>query len=118
MKDSRETAENELPQEGDSSADPVESKQKDQSFPTQTKFVLRIECSGGTYIRSLIRDIAHSLNTVAYMAELERTRQGIFMMEDALEMDDVDEDCEKVRKALQEGVHKMNKHLQMNKEKS
>ena len=35
-------------------------------------FVLDIDCQGGTYIRSLVRDIANSLNSKAYMSYLIR----------------------------------------------
>ena len=33
---------------------------------------LRIECGSGTYIRSLVRDLAHALGTGAHVAELRR----------------------------------------------
>ena len=51
-------------------------------------FQLAIECGGGTYIRSLIRDIAYKLDTVATMTALERTQQGQFTTKDALEKND------------------------------
>lgn len=51
-------------------------------------FDLEIECGGGTYVRSLIRDIGYKLDTVATMTRLTRTQQGQFMTEDALEKHD------------------------------
>lgn len=44
------------------------------------KTVIKFSClvSKGTYIRSLIRDIASSLNTVGIMSDLIRTKQGNF----------------------------------------
>ncbi len=45
--------------------------------------------SKGTYIRSLIRDIAYKLNTVATMTKLIRTKQGIFNIEDSYTIDDI-----------------------------
>lgn len=52
------------------------------------KFELDIECGGGTYIRSLIRDIGIQLGSVATMTYLERTKQGPFTLEQALEKND------------------------------
>lgn len=40
------------------------------------QLTVRIRCSKGTYIRSLARDIAASLGTVGYVAELEREKVG------------------------------------------
>jgi tRNA pseudouridine55 synthase len=51
-------------------------------------FDLDIECGGGTYVRSLIRDIGYKLDTVATMTFLKRTQQGPFTPEDTLEKDD------------------------------
>jgi tRNA pseudouridine55 synthase len=52
------------------------------------KFDLDIECGGGTYIRSLIRDIGYKLNSAATTTSLERTKQGQFTIEDAIIKDD------------------------------
>ncbi len=43
----------------------------------------RIECSKGTYIRSLVRDFGEALQSGAYMSELCRTRIGEFKLENA-----------------------------------
>ena len=40
--------------------------------------VFEVECSKGTYIRSLCEDIAEKLGTIGYMKELRRTRVGEF----------------------------------------
>ena len=47
------------------------------------ELVLEVECSGGTYIRSLGRDLAESLGTAAVMSALERTAIGGFRIEQA-----------------------------------
>lgn len=47
--------------------------------------------SKGTYIRSLIRDIAFKLNTVGIMEHLKRTKQGEFLLEDCYTLDDIRE---------------------------
>jgi tRNA pseudouridine55 synthase len=52
------------------------------------KFDLDIECGGGTYIRSLVRDIGYKLNSVATTTYLERTKHGQFTVDDALQKDD------------------------------
>ena len=39
-----------------------------------------VECSKGTYIRSLCEDIANSLGTVGYMKELKRLKVGEFVI--------------------------------------
>ena len=48
--------------------------------------------SKGTYIRSLIRDIAYKLNTVGTMTELIRTKQGQFNIEDSYTLKDIEND--------------------------
>ena len=55
------------------------------------EFTIRCEVSKGTYIRSLIRDIAYSLNTYGTMKSLIRTRQGIFTLENAYTLKDIEE---------------------------
>lgn len=45
------------------------------------RFRIDVECGGGTYIRSLVRDIGLELGTVATMTALERTKQGLFLPE-------------------------------------
>lgn len=47
-----------------------------------------IECGGGTYIRSLARDIAEALGTCAYMSALTRTQSGPFTAESAVTPDE------------------------------
>jgi tRNA pseudouridine55 synthase len=42
-----------------------------------------VECSTGTYIRSLARDIGVALGSAAHLAELRRIRNGSFVIEDA-----------------------------------
>lgn len=49
----------------------------------KTMFSFKTNVSKGTYIRSLIRDIAFKLNTVGSMVELARTRQGKYLIEES-----------------------------------
>lgn len=52
-------------------------------------FVFDIECGGGTYIRSLCRDIASSLGCVAYMSALIRMSSSPFDISSAVTIDEV-----------------------------
>lgn len=47
-------------------------------------FELTIRCSGGTYIRTLGRDIAKALGSDAVMTDLQRTAVGEFRVEDSI----------------------------------
>ena len=49
---------------------------------------IKVECSKGTYIRSLIRDIAQKLGTTAVMSDLIRTKSGKFYIENSLELNE------------------------------
>ncbi len=53
------------------------------------EFTIKCKVSKGTYIRSLIRDIAYKLGTYGTMKELNRTGQGIFSLEDSYTLEDV-----------------------------
>jgi tRNA pseudouridine55 synthase len=54
-----------------------------------TTFKFKTTVSKGTYIRSLIRDIAISLNTVGVMTDLIRTKQGKFSINDCYTIDQI-----------------------------
>ena len=47
--------------------------------------VLDVQCGGGTYIRSLGRDLAEALGTAAVMSALKRTAIGSFRVEEAVD---------------------------------
>ena len=53
-----------------------------------SSFGLEVECGGGTYIRSLVRDLGRELGTCATMTSLVRTKQGPFGLEQAIKKDD------------------------------
>lgn len=50
----------------------------------------KVQCSKGTYIRSLCEDIAQKLGTVGYMKELNRTKVGKFKIEDAITIEELE----------------------------
>ena len=51
--------------------------------------VFRVDCSKGTYIRSLCENIAEKLGTVGYMKELNRTRVGQFRIENSITLEEL-----------------------------
>ncbi len=54
---------------------------------SDTKFKFNIECSSGTYIRAIGRDMASRLGTMATMSELIRTKAGDFDLSSAIDLD-------------------------------
>ncbi len=48
------------------------------------KFVLEVECGGGFYIRSLISDLSQECGGVAHMTDLQRIKQGPFLLSDCI----------------------------------
>ena len=58
-------------------------------------FSIRVTCSKGTYIRTLVDDIGRELGFGAAMSELVRTRVGRFRIEDALTLAEVGERMER-----------------------
>lgn len=52
------------------------------------KVRIRVECSKGTYIRSLAQEIGEKLDSGAYLTMLRRTRNGQFSESDAESLDD------------------------------
>ncbi len=54
------------------------------------RLVLRVECSKGTYIRSLARDVGVALESGGHLTGLTRTLSGGFGIGKALKMEDLD----------------------------
>jgi tRNA pseudouridine55 synthase len=55
-----------------------------------TRVTLEIACSKGTYIRSLVDDLGRDLGCGAYLAELRRTRSGLFSIDEAQQLTALD----------------------------
>ena len=53
-----------------------------------------VHCSKGTYIRSLCEDIAEKLKTVGFMKELNRTKVGIFDIQDSIKLEELNQNKE------------------------
>ena len=56
----------------------------------------KVNCSKGTYIRTLSEDIALKLGTVGFMKELERTKVGNFCIEQSTKISDIIENEENI----------------------
>ncbi len=69
----------------------ISFKMAEQVSDTEYKFI--VECKGGTYIRSLARDLGYATDSLAVMSALERTEAVVFNYENAVSLDDV-EKCE------------------------
>lgn len=54
-------------------------------------FTMKVDCSKGTYIRTLCTDIGRDLGCYAHMAELCRTKSGRFILETAVTLEEVEE---------------------------
>ena len=54
------------------------------------QLLMRVDCSKGTYIRSLARDLGREAGSCAFVSSLIRTRVGRFRIEDAVSPDDFD----------------------------
>ena len=58
----------------------------------ENKLILfKVQCSKGTYIRSLCEDIATRLGTVGYMKELNRTKVGMFDIKDSIHINELEQ---------------------------
>ncbi len=53
------------------------------------RVVIRVECQGGTYVRTLVHDVGTYLGTGAHLQELRRTRVAHLREEDAVTLHDV-----------------------------
>jgi tRNA pseudouridine55 synthase len=52
-------------------------------------FEIPADCSKGTYIRALARDLGEALGSGAFLHSLRRTKNGGFSVEEALGIDDL-----------------------------
>lgn len=71
-----------------------------EEYEDSAKF--RVECSKGTYVRTLGKDLALKLETVGHLTALRRTKCGIFTLKDTILLDYLEkiEYVEKRRKFL------------------
>ena len=55
--------------------------------PQRVRF--RVECSSGTYVRTICHDVGQELGSGAYLSSLIRTRSGPFFFEDSVNLDEL-----------------------------
>ncbi len=60
------------------------------------KLHLRVQCSKGTYIRALARDIANKMETFAYVEKLKRLKIGNFNLRDAEKLENIKENTKPI----------------------
>ena len=56
------------------------------------RFTFEIVCGGGTYIRSIARDMGEKMGTFAIMSALRRTQSGVFTIENSVPQNDLTEE--------------------------
>ena len=72
--------------------------------PERPIAILDVECSAGTYIRALARDLGESVGSAAYLGALSRTASGPFRLDEAIPL-------ERVREAAAEGAEALHSLL-------
>ena len=78
------------------------------------RFTLDVDCSKGTYVRTLLEDIGIALGTCAVMDKLIRTRAGKFFIEDAHTLEQISDNPDMVLLPMETAIAEMNK-LNVNK---
>jgi tRNA pseudouridine55 synthase len=58
-------------------------------LPDEPRLKIRVECSKGTYIRSLAHEIGTALASDGYLEALRRTRSGDFRIENAYNLEEI-----------------------------
>ena len=61
------------------------------------EYIIDVECSSGTYIRSLISDIGEKLGCGAVMTDLRRTKANGFSIDRCITLDELQKICEEGR---------------------
>lgn len=72
--------------------------QKIEKQENQIRF--KVNCSKGTYIRSLCDDIAERLGTIGHMKELNRTEVGRFSIKDAITIEELEQNKDKLQEKI------------------
>lgn len=77
-----------------------------------TRLVFRVSCSKGTYVRTLVEDIAARAGTVAHTVRLHRESVGDFRSEDMVELATVEAMAEEDREGLRASLLPVDAALQ------
>lgn len=67
----------------------IHSLELEEFAPPQVRFYL--ECSKGTYVRQLAEDVGKKLGCGACITQIERTKVGPFRIEEAVNLEEIDE---------------------------
>lgn len=83
------------------------------------KIEFKVNCSKGTYIRSLCEDIASRLNTVGYMCELQRLQVGQFNIDNAITLEELERNKEMIHEKIIsiEGLFKNSENIELDDKK-
>lgn len=73
-----------------------------------------VECSKGTYIRTLCENIAEKLGTIGYMKELQRTSVDKFKIEESINLEELSEDEAQKRIITIENIFKEKEKIYLN----
>jgi tRNA pseudouridine55 synthase len=65
----------------------LELAEWDGADPERPIAILEVECSAGTYIRALARDLGEAVGNAAYLGALVRTASGPFRLDDAVSIE-------------------------------
>ena len=84
------------------------------SYDKKNEIAFEVECSKGTYIRTLCEDIAKKIGTIGYMKELQRIKVNEFKIEDAISLDDLDNTNIENKIISIEEVFKDNSKIELN----
>ena len=66
----------------------------------QKTFSITVDCSKGTYIRTLAKDIAESLGTIGTLKEMTRTYSGGISLENCVDLEEIEKNSEKIQQYL------------------
>ena len=61
----------------------------DEATAGEPVAIVDVECSAGTYVRSLARDLGEAVGSAAYLGALTRTASGPFVLAEATAVDDL-----------------------------
>ncbi|MGI9263197.1 MAG: tRNA pseudouridine(55) synthase TruB [Woeseiaceae bacterium] len=75
-------------------ARPVVIHEIDLLEQSGSRLVFRVKCSKGTYVRTLVEDIAAAAGTVAYTSKLHRETVGEFRAEDMLDLSSAEKEAQ------------------------
>ncbi len=73
------------------------------------EFAFEICCSGGTYIRSIARDMAQCLGSVAYMSSIHRIKNGQFDIDDSISIEQFEKEPFRYLKSFDDALVDFNR---------